>query len=209
VGWVNGLVAMAGVLLVALMLLFPWLMARMHAYQHSGYVFTAERSQLGVSQLSGQMYLLGLKMFGLMLLLSLLMGLAVAGSMAGAGGPVLGGFVVLGVIYLAFPLFLLPYWQTRMQNLVWGQTRSARVTLSSALRFRDLLKVNALNWLLIVVTLGLYWPFAAIRTARVRLEAVSVRIEGDVNTWVAQASAQRAGVLGDAAGDFFGVDMGL
>lgn len=206
-GWVKGLIAMAGLMLAVLMLLFPWLMARMHAFQHSGYVFTAERTQLEASQLTRSLYLLGLKMMGLMslgvLALGLLTALLVSSGMVAAVAATLGG------IYLLVPLVLLPYWKARMQNLVWGQTRSAHITLSSALRFRDLLKINALNWLLIVITLGLYWPFAAIRTARVRLEAVSVRIEGDVNTWVAQAPAQRAGVLGDAAGDFFGVDMGL
>jgi uncharacterized membrane protein YjgN (DUF898 family) len=206
-GWVQSLLAIAGVLMAVFLLLFPWLMARMHAYQHSGYVFTAERAHLPVSALTGALYLLGLKAFGLMLLVSVLMGVVVA--MFGAGGVMAGVAVAVGAVYLVFPLVLLPYWKTRMQNLVWGQTRSRHIALSSALRFRDFFKLNVLNWLLIVLTLGLYWPFAAIRTARLRLEAMSVRIEGDVSTWVAQAPAQRAGVLGDAAGDFFGVDMGL
>ncbi len=206
-GWVNNLLTMAGVLMVVFMLLFPWLMARMHAYQHSGYVFTAEKTHLPVSSLTGAMVVLGLKAFGLVLLVSLFMGVGVV--VLGSVGPMAGLVVAAGSVYLVFPLVLLPYWKTRMQNLVWGQTRSRHIALSSVLRFRDMFTLNLANWLLIVVTLGLYWPFAAIHTARLRLEAVSVRIEGDVNTWVAQAPAQRAGVLGDAAGDFFGVDMGL
>jgi uncharacterized membrane protein YjgN (DUF898 family) len=118
-------------------------------------------------------------------------------------------FGVVGLIYLVVPLVLLPYFKTRVQNLLWGKTRSRHIALSSTLQFRDMFTLNVANWLLIVVTLGLYWPFAAIHMARLRLEAMSVRIEGDVNTWVADAPKQQAGVLGDAAGDFFGVDMGL
>ncbi len=208
--WVQVLLVVGGLIVLAASVLFPWLMARMHAYQHSGYVFTAEHTHLPVSALTRPMYLLGLKAFGLVVLaIAIAVGLGVwaAFALSGDGRP--GVLVAVGALYLALPLLVLPYWRARMQNLVWGQTRSQHIVLSSVLRFRDVLKVNLLNWVLIALTLGLYWPFAAIRTARVRLAAVSVRIEGDVNTWVAQAPAQRAGVLGDAAGDFFGVDMGL
>ena len=62
---------------------------------------------------------------------------------------------------------------------------------------------------LIVVTLGLYWPFAQVRLARARLEAVSLQVKGSVNEWLSHAQARDAGALGDAAGDFFGIDMGL
>lgn len=208
--WVQTLLVLGGLAALVVMLMFPWLMARMHAYQHSGYVFTAEQAHLPVSALTRPMYLLGLKALGLMVLaVPIAVGLGVWAAVATNGDGRPGVVLAIGALYVALPLLVLPYWKARMQNLVWGQTRSEHITISSVLRFRDLLKVNALNWLLIVLTLGLYWPFAAIRTARCRLQAVSVRTEGDVNTWVAQAPAQRAGVLGDAAGDFFGVDMGL
>jgi uncharacterized membrane protein YjgN (DUF898 family) len=65
------------------------------------------------------------------------------------------------------------------------------------------------NWLLIILTLGLYWPFAKVRATRVKLEAVSLKVRGSVDDWVAQAQPRGKGVLGDAAGDFFGIDMGL
>ena len=79
----------------------------------------------------------------------------------------------------------------------------------SALRFGPLLRVTLVNWLLILLTLGLFWPFAKVRATRVRLEAVSLQVHGDVDHWVAEAQTPGQGVLGDAAGDFFGFDMGL
>ena len=48
---------------------------------------------------------------------------------------------------------------------------------ASALRFRSLFRVTLVNWLLIVVTLGLYWPFAEVRKARLKLHAMSVDID--------------------------------
>jgi uncharacterized membrane protein YjgN (DUF898 family) len=98
---------------------------------------------------------------------------------------------------------------SRTQNLLWDNTRSEQLTFQSQLRFRSLFRVTLVNWLLIVITLGLYWPFAKVRTARVKLEAMAVEVEGDVDQWLAKAQQRNKGVLGDAAGDFFGMDMGL
>ena len=71
------------------------------------------------------------------------------------------------------------------------------------------MRVNIVNWVLIALTLGLFWPFAKVRSARIRLEAMSVQVDGDVDRWVSASLQQPAGVIGDAAGDFFGIDMGL
>jgi hypothetical protein len=39
---------------------------------------------------------------------------------------------------------------------------------------------------------------------------MALQVKGDVDTWMARAEARRQdGVLGDAAGDFFGIDVGL
>jgi uncharacterized membrane protein YjgN (DUF898 family) len=122
-------------------------------------------------------------------------------------------FVMLGVavaaIYVLVPLLVGSYMGSRMQNLLWSHTESAQLRLRSQLRMGPLLKVSLVNWLLILFTLGLYWPFAKVRLARLKLEAISVEVDGDVDAWVANASTTGQGVLGDAAGDFFGIDLGL
>jgi uncharacterized membrane protein YjgN (DUF898 family) len=119
----------------------------------------------------------------------------------------MAAFVV--VFYLIVPLVLAPYATSRMQNLMWSHTRSEQLTFQSELRFRSLFRVTLVNWLLILVTLGLFWPFAKVRTARVKLEAMAVDVDGNVDQWLAKAQQRSKGVLGDAAGDFFGMDMGL
>jgi len=205
--WLKSLLVLAVITALVFFLVFPWLMARMHAFQHSGYVFTAQRTALAQGKITGPLYLIGLKLTGMVLALSLVAG-GIAALLGFGAGPLVV-FGVFGLIYLAFPLVLLPYFKTRVQNLLWGNTRSEQLIIHSKLRFRDMFKVNLVNWLLIVLTLGLYWPFAAVRSARVRLEAMAIEVHGDVNSWVANAPQQQAGVLGDAAGDFFGVDMGL
>jgi uncharacterized membrane protein YjgN (DUF898 family) len=207
--WVGAVVL--GTLLVAA-LCFPWLMARLKRYQHSGFAFAGERTRLdvGVRPFYGLYLRTGL----LALLVVAVVVALVLGAMVLLRGALGGGAVWLAVLpvviaYILIPLVVMPYAVARSQNLVWSATRSDRVRLHSALRYRDLLVLNARNWLLIALTLGLYWPFAKVHSARLRLQACTVAVQGDVGDWVARAAAQRSGLLGDAAGDFFGLDVGL
>jgi uncharacterized membrane protein YjgN (DUF898 family) len=96
-----------------------------------------------------------------------------------------------------------------MQNLAWNTTRSQSLSFHSTLTFRRLFGLTLKNWLLTAVTLGLYRPFAAVSTARLRLEAVQIQSTEDPAEWVAASAAGHADATGDVAGDFFGIDMGL
>ena len=88
-------------------------------------------------------------------------------------------------------------------------------TTTEDLSFTSQLKVGALtwltlkNWVLTLITLGLYRPFAVVHTTRLRLEAVSVTMDGDPETWVAGQGSAPQDAAGELAGDFFGIDMGL
>ena len=89
--------------------------------------------------------------------------------------------VWLGVAWLVLAA-VVPYLQARMQNLVWSKTGNRY------LRFRSRLDVQAYVWLqlrhavLVVLTLGLYWPWAVVAARRMRTEALQVwaRVETDV-----------------------------
>ena len=96
-----------------------------------------------------------------------------------------------------------------MQNLVWGYTRSQALRCRSGLEMLPLGLLTLKNLLLVICTLGLYWPFAAVAAARLRLSAVSVDLDGDLSQWQASTASGQNDATGDAAGDFFGIDMGL
>ena len=222
----RGAAMVAGLVTLGFALATPWLLLRIKRYQHGGYAFTQERTVLQVR--TGSFYALYAKTAGVTLasvllvvalmaaLLFLVMGMGQREALqsltrpgAAAGGAVMVVAGGMALLYLLIPLVTMPYFTTRFQNLLWSGTRSTHIVLDSRLRFRDLLRVNLVNWLLIIVTLGLFWPFAKVRAARVRLQAMSVELDGDVEAWVARAQAKERGVLGDAAGDFLGIDMGL
>ena len=224
---VGGTAAMVGgLVMLGFALATPWLLLRLKRYQHGGYAFTQERTRLDVR--TRAFYALYAKAAGVTLasillvvalvfaLLFLVMGLgqrealeSLARPGAAAGGAVAVMLLGLGMLYLLIPLITLPYITARFQNLLWEGTQSPHLQFRSRLRFRDLLRVNAVNWLLLIVTLGLFWPFAKVRTTRVRLDAMALEVDGSVDDWVAAAQASGRGVLGDAVGDFLGIDMGL
>lgn len=202
---------------LCLMLLSPWSLALFKRYQHNGYRIAGQHARVKLSV--AEVYLLALKTVGMALLpmiLVLILG-AVAALMAqrggrlGGGGPASAVLVMLPLLltYLLLFAIVMPYGATRMQNLAWNGTRSEALGFRSALKFRSLFVLTLKNWLLTALTLGLYRPFAAVATARLRLEAVSIGCDEDPADWVAVAGAGHADATGDIAGDFFGIDMGL
>jgi len=204
----------AGTGFLAMLLLFPWALAQIKRYQHGGYAYAAQRGSLDVP--TRRFYALGLKGLLMSLLPAFVFGVLAAvlipalrgtGVGPGAGMAVLG--LGIALLYLLWFVLAGSYFGARLQNLVWNGTHSAELRFDSGLSFRALAWLTLKNWLLTAVTLSLYRPFAAVNTARLRLEAVSVRVDGDIDAWLAQHSANEQDASGDAAGDFFGIDMGL
>ena len=204
----------AGLSVLAMLLLFPLALARVKRYQHDGYVYANQRSQLSVP--TRCFYGLGLKGLLLSLLPIVLTGilaavlLPLAKSRPDLQGIAFGLLAALLILaYLLMFIIAAPYFTARLQNLVWGGTHSAELQFESSLKFRSLAWLTAKNWTLTLLTLGLYRPFAAINTARLRLDAMGLNLNGDMDAWVAERSGAAADATGEAAGDFFGFDMGL
>ena len=203
-----------GVLLVGAAVA-PWLLWNLKQYQHNHYALATLQTSFKATL--GSFYKVVFKTFGVMLLAALLTAAVFAaiafasGSMGRAGK----GMAVFAAIsgFLASTIAMLvvvkPYVISRMQNLVWTQTGNASLRFLSNLRFRSLLWLTVKNWLLVIVTLGLYWPFAAVALARIRLEAVTVKSRVSPDTLVSQMRAVEGDAAGDAAGDVFGIDIGL
>ncbi|WP_077594591.1 YjgN family protein [Polaromonas sp. A23] len=193
----------------------PWLMWNLKQYQHNHYALASLQTNFKATL--GSFYKVVFKTLGVMLLAALLTA-AVFAAIAFAGG-VMGragkGMIVLAVSlgFLASLIAMLvvvkPYAVSRMQNLVWTRTGNSSLRFLSNLRFRSMLWLSVQNWLLVIVTLGLYWPFAAVALARLRLEAVTVKSRVSPDTLVSQMRAAEGDAAGDAAGDVFGIDIGL
>jgi uncharacterized membrane protein YjgN (DUF898 family) len=189
-----------------------WLIKR---YQHNNYQFASVRTRWTASL--GQMFGLQFKIGGVALLALIagaaaaaLLGFASAGALRGnPAGAIFAGVVAVFAIYGVLILVVQPYAVSRLQNLVWSRTESRSIGFDSALAFLPLARQTFINWFLVLLTLGLYWPFAAIATARLRLQAVTVLARSDLDGLVARARGGNADASGDAAADLFGIDVGL
>lgn len=217
--WVNTITgsvavlgAIGGVLYAALL---PLALARIRRYQHDHYQLADQQTSLSMK--TGQFYGLALKSFGLGLLslvaLLGLVALTVWLSRSDTGAPPAALVGVLGLVsglgVLLIWTFTVGYFSARLQNLVWSATKAPTVRFHSQLHTRTLVRLTLTNWLLTLLTLGLYRPFAVVAMWRLRLQAVQIEAQGDFSDWRGADSAAYLDARGEAAGDFFGIDVGL
>lgn len=206
-----------GVAFVVAIFAVPLGLAWVKRYQHGGLRYAGESARLTSS--TAAFYGLGLKL--LLAGLGVLVGLVVlayvgwfVGKVAGVNGRQAGAFALLGGLWAFFAYLaafaLLSAWAAAwLQNLVWNGTESQTVRFASSLRPDALAWLSIRNLALVVLTLGLYRPFAVVRVMRMRLEAVSVSLPVDAQAWAASASPRPGSARGEMAGDFFGIDVGL
>ena len=212
--------ALLGGLAAVMLLAAPWLWWNLKSYQHNHYALAQQQTELRSTV--GAFYLVFLKTLGVTLLaMAALMGVAMllgalgaAGLAAPRGGGAIGAVFIaaaIGAVVGVFVVQLLPrpYFTSRMQNLLWSRTGNSSMRFRSRLEFVPLLGLTLKNWLLMLLTLGLYWPFAAVALARMRLQAVSLTTRVDPDSLIERAQAKEGEAAGDAAGDLLGLDIGM
>jgi uncharacterized membrane protein YjgN (DUF898 family) len=125
----------------------------------------------------------------------------------GAGAAVL--FLVLGYVAIIGTVLVAgAYWRSRTLNYTLGRTMIGPHALRCGLRARRLAFIYATNMIGILLTLGLYTPFAVIRVWRYQAESASVTFQGTADEFIAaQVAVPRA--TGEELGDLLDVDMGL
>jgi uncharacterized membrane protein YjgN (DUF898 family) len=201
-------------------LLFPRFLWMLKKYQHDHLALGGIQTRFSAS--AWFYYEIGLKTLAVAVGTFVVVGLLV-GVVTGAGlmeafnnrgarfstAMIFGLLAGLMLAYLSALLVIQPYAVTRLQNLVWNHTAHPEVRFESRLRFWKLLRLTLKNMALTLLTLGLYLPFAKVAMARLRLEAVSVHTTTDPDAWVSALQARADDAAGDAAADFFGVDIGL
>jgi uncharacterized membrane protein YjgN (DUF898 family) len=106
-------------------------------------------------------------------------------------------------------LFVRPYLESRIQNLVWNHTELSDHKFESTASARKLLWIHASNLMLITLTFGLYKPFAVVRIARYRVESMVLVASDNLNDFLADGSTYGAGAAGQEAGDLFDIDIAL
>lgn len=200
---------LAGLTLLAL---GPLWHQRLKRYQHDNSVFGT--TPFRISARIGDFYRIYGRALAVMVALGALGGITVFVLTLGALRDGRGSaFAILlpfafTIAFIGFFLLVGPYLFARIQNLVWNHTTLGPHRFRSTLRARSLAWISFTNMLLIVVTFGLYMPFAAVRLARYRVACMSLLPATSLDEFVAGEQANVAAV-GEELGEFLDIDLAL
>ncbi len=162
-----------------------------HRYGNKGFNFNAG---------AGQFYRLFLTLIGIVILGGILM--AVVSGIVGAQA------ALTLPIFLGIYAFALVYYATRLNNIVYNHSSLASNNFEASFEIRGYGWVMLSNLLLIILTLGLYLPFAMIRVAHYKARHIALDVAGDLDDFVA-ITAQEQSALGEEFSDVFDLDVGF
>lgn len=169
-----------------------WLLA-MPAFVWTWYLFRQRHLRLGpmhllwkASRAAVSMMFLRMLVWAMMLATVFSLGVAavaLAGVLVFKGRlplTVQSGLLVAAVLSIC--AMVQPYAQARLQNLVWNKSGNRYLRFRSKLSISGFVVMQCRHALLLVLTLGLYWPWAVIATRRMRTQALTVwsRVDADV-----------------------------
>lgn len=196
-------------------LLAPFTHQRMKKFQH-------EQSRYGDTSFSfhattGSFYKAYLIAFAVALGGIVVIGLGFGSTLIGvikAGGPKQAGAAAVGTLVLfilaiyvwLFSLF--PVFLTLIQNLVWNNTRLGEHSFESRMRIGRMTFIAISNLVGIVVTLGLFIPFAQIRAMKYRLESMSLLPASSLDDFIADTQ-EKASATGEGMADLLDFDLSL
>jgi uncharacterized membrane protein YjgN (DUF898 family) len=205
-----------GLTVLALVCVLPYFFWRLKRYQHNHYAWGALQSEYrsGAWDTYKVFGTTALVVLGLGALFGVAAALLVPALFLGSNSKL--GF---GAVFALIPLLLAflvavniaprAFFTARMQNLLWSRTGNRYFRFKSELRARSMMGLQFKNYFLIMLTMGLYWPFAVVATKRMQIEAMALKARIDLNTLTDAARKRENDAAGDMAADIFGLDVGM
>jgi uncharacterized membrane protein YjgN (DUF898 family) len=133
--------------------------------------------------------------------------------------PIVMGIVVIGASGFFFPpaavlvglvlyLYFFAFLSVKTTNLLYNSSRLALHRMKSTLKIKEYLLLVVTNSVATALTLGLFHPWAKVRTLRYKLEHLTMVASGDLDSFIAKEQKQVSAV-GEEMGDFLDFDFGL
>ena len=132
------------------------------------------------------------------------------GSMAMAGSPagMLAMMVPMMLLYLGFYLVVGAYMIVTMANIQFNNSKLGEHRFTANWQTLSYMKLLFVNTLLILLTLGLYIPFAKVRTAAYKAQHTQFIAVGDVDSFVA-GEKEHTSSLAEGVNDLFAMDISI
>ena len=116
--------------------------------------------------------------------------------------------LMIAAFYLFAFLLLGPYFTARINNVIWNSMTLGPMRFESHLSARRLSFISITNFFAIIMTLGFFKPFAAVRMAKYRTESLKLVAAGPIAVH-AQAITNNMNARGEELAEMFDVDVGL
>jgi len=109
---------------------------------------------------------------------------------------------------VAFYLYMFAFYSVKTTNLLYNTSSLAHNRFRADMKIVPYLTLILTNSLATALTLGLFSPWAIIRTLRYRLGHLTLLADEDPECFVA-GEEEQVSALGEEVGDFFDFDIGL
>jgi uncharacterized membrane protein YjgN (DUF898 family) len=204
--------------LITLYIMAPFMHQRLKAYQHNNSWFG--RTQCSFHAGAGQFYLIYLIVLAAMIAVGVAIGVSGIGGALTAlshaqkqGGRVDPNAMLRALAVLYGTLILIgvsigPIVHALITNLIWNNTRLGEHRIECRISPLRLAWITLSNFVLVILTLGLFIPWASVRLAKLQLESVRLLPAGDLQEFVA-AEPEKLGAVGEEAATAFDFDISL
>ncbi len=210
------------VAVVTLYLAVPWAHHRLKRYQHANSHYGQTPFHFSAS--SDQFYRVYLKVLRLMVLLFLIQAAIIVFMFfmietvpqisdttrqnVEVLAKVLGSiWLIVFALFLVASLFLKPLLLAWIQNLIWNHTTLGPHRFVSDIVASKLCWIYLTNFIGVLVTLGLFMPWAAVRLARYRVQALSLVSHGSLDDFITVQQQAADGATGEESAEMFDIDI--
>lgn len=209
----NGFLTM-----ITLYLLAPFAHQRLKAYQHDNSWFGRTRCSFHAGV--GRFYLVYLLLlaaiigFFVVIGVSGVIGAFMSISAAQHGGNRVDPRAIIRIFAIVYGLAILvgvtigPAFHALINNLIWNNTRIGEHRLECRMSPFRLAWITLGNLVLLIVTVGLFTPWASVRLAKYQLESVRLLPVSDLQEFV-DAEPETLGAVGEEAATAFDFDISL
>lgn len=133
--------------------------------------------------------------------------------------PVVIGIVFIAASYYFFQpaaflvglvmyIYLFAFFSVKTTNLFYNSSQLALHRLEATQKIKEYIVIVATNSVATALTLGLFHPWAKVRTLRYKLEHLTMVASGDLDKFIAKEQKQVSSV-GEEMSDFLDFDFGL
>jgi len=157
-----------------------------------------------------EFYVIFLQVLALLLVLVIAMGVFVGVFLSGLAPvlkrtPQLASLVPIGffLVYFIVAIGVM----TALNNLVWNRTELGDIRFTSDMSPTTVIWLYLSGFVAVACSLGLLFPWAAIRLRRYRYDHLTLRAVAGIEGFVAGVQAAAVGAAGEEIGDVFGLDV--